>query len=131
MSHRPEMRRVTVAFVVLLWASSGEARTSAPIYDSNYLNIGLGCQWQQKCMAKQQKAMKKALKFVQKHDPPAWRIHLCNRNAARTRYRVDWVGFENCIRNAALREPPPRPVKRPQGKPAHGEIASRSRGERG
>ena len=125
------MRRVAVAFVVLVWGASVEARSSAPLYDSNYLNIGLGCQWQEKCMAKQQKAMNKALKFVRKYDPPAWRIHLCNRNAARTRYRVDWVGFENCIRNTALREPPPRPARKPQSKSGHGELASRSRGERG
>ncbi|MCL6729969.1 hypothetical protein [Sphingomonas hankyongi] len=82
-------------------------------------------------MAQQQKAMNKALKYVRKHDLPAWRIHMCNRNAARTRYRVDWVGFENCIRNTALRDPPPRAVRKAPAKPAHGEIASRSRGERG
>ena len=27
---------------------------------------------------------------------------LCNRNAGRGGYRVDWVGFEHCIRNSGL-----------------------------
>ena len=64
-------------------------------------------------MRSQQKAMKRALGYVKKADPPTWRIHLCNRNASRKRGRVDWVGFDNCIRNAVL--VPQRPAaKRPR-----------------
>jgi len=96
-------------------ASTGTAaaRFAAPIYDPVALNIGLNCKWQQRCIAMQQKAMKRATGFVRKKQPAAWRIHQCNRNAARGRYRVDWIGFDNCIRNAALRPTPlPRPTIR-------------------
>ncbi len=58
-------------------------------------------------MAVQKSAMKRALKYVRKEQPPTWRIQACNRNAARSRFRVDWVGFDNCVRNAALRPLPP------------------------
>ena len=61
-------------------------------------------------MSQQKGAMKRSLKLVRKYQPPAWRIEMCNRNAARTRFRVDWVGFENCIRNTTLR-PAPVPVR--------------------
>ena len=89
-------------------ASGAEAR--APLHDPVTLNIGLNCHWQAKCIAKQKRAMKRALKYVKSKRPPAWRIQQCNRNAGRARYRVDWVGFDNCIRNAALRYTPPRNV---------------------
>ena len=76
-----------------------------PLYDGVVLNIGLNCQWQPRCMARQRKAMSDARNFLAKKRPPLWRIHLCNRNAGRTRERVDWVGFNNCIRNADLAPP--------------------------
>ena len=85
------------------------ARSSAPLFDPVALNIGLSCQWERRCMSDQQRAMKQALKLVRKEQPPEWRIHLCNRNASRNRARVDWIGFNNCVRNAALRPPPPPP----------------------
>lgn len=88
------------------------APAAAPIYDPVALNIGLNCKWQARCIAQQRGAMKRAMGFVRKSRPPAWRIHLCNRNAARGRSRIDWVGFNNCIRNAELRPPPP-PARRP------------------
>lgn len=83
------------------------ARGAAPITDASALNIGLNCQWQQRCIREHQGAKKRALKYVQKYKPPAWRVQLCNRNAGRGRLRVDWVGFDHCIRNQALRPPPP------------------------
>jgi hypothetical protein len=49
--------------------------------------------------------MKHALAYVMKERPPHWRVELCNRNASRGGYRVDWIGYDHCIRNAALREP--------------------------
>jgi hypothetical protein len=106
------MVRVAFAMSLALWASAAAARSPAPLYDPVSLNIGLGCQWQQRCIAEQKRAMKRALKYVKKYQPPAWRLHVCNRNAARKRFRVDWVGFDNCIRNAALRPPPQRNLKR-------------------
>jgi hypothetical protein len=47
--------------------------------------------------------MKRALAYVARQRPPQWRVHLCNRNAGKGGYRVDWIGFEHCIRNMALR----------------------------
>jgi hypothetical protein len=91
-----------------------DARAAAPIFDPVALNIGLNCKWQAQCIKLQQRAMKRAVGFVRKKHPPEWRIHQCNRNAARGRYRVDWIGYDNCIRNAALVAtplpvPPPPP----------------------
>jgi hypothetical protein len=93
-------------------ASPVEAGGLAPLYDAVTLNIGVNCQWQHSCIAEQNRAMKRALKYVQKYQPPSWRIHACNRNASRGNYRVDWVGFDNCVRNAAVRPLPPRVIKR-------------------
>jgi hypothetical protein len=105
------MKRV-LATVLLSLSAAAAAQAAAPLYDPVALNIGLSCQWQQRCIAQQTKSQKRALKFVRKHKPPAWRIHLCNRNAARKRGRVDWTGFDRCIRNVALR---PLPAASPQG----------------
>lgn len=102
---------ILLAALIALPAAAG-AQPRAPLQDGVALNIGLNCQWQKRCMDNQQRAMKRALKYVEKYRPAAWRVQLCNRNAGRKRYRVDWVGFDNCIRNAALRPLPQRPLKR-------------------
>jgi hypothetical protein len=114
----------------LFWAARADARPP-PLHDSVSLNIGLNCQWQQRCIADQKKAMKRALKYVKKYEPPAWRVHLCNKNASRHRFRVDWIGFNNCIRNADLRPLPPRPPKKRVRRITEGEPRSHSLGERG
>jgi len=75
------------------------------LYDPVSLNIGVVCQWQSRCMTRQRSAMTRALNYVARHHAPQWRVHLCNRNARRSGYRVDWIGFDNCIRNAALKAP--------------------------
>jgi len=96
--------KVALAVMLLMLSSSAVAALhDAPLYDSTRLNIGLNCRWEQRCIAAQQRAMKKALAYVRAYRPPQARIHLCNRNASRARSRVDWVGFNNCIRNASLR----------------------------
>jgi hypothetical protein len=100
-------RQILFSIILVAFPAISEARGGPPIADAVGLNIGLNCQWQRQCMAAQDKAMKRALSYVRKEQPPTWRVHLCNRNASRGRYRVDWVGFNNCIRNAALRPPPP------------------------
>src|SRR6476659_1494845 len=79
------------SLVSLVPAGPAQARSSAPLYDPIALNIGLSCQWEWRCMNGQHKAMEKALAYVRKHQPPQWRLHLCNRNASRNRSRVDWV----------------------------------------
>ena len=105
--------RWTIALVLFGIASAAPAAPSrAPLYDTVRLNIGINCQWRQKCIADQQRAMNRALSYVRSQRPPAWKVQLCNRNAARGRYRVDWVGFDNCIRNNALRQASLRIFKR-------------------
>jgi hypothetical protein len=107
------MRWTAIAALGLFFAGATEARSRPPLHDPVALNIGLGCQWKSRCIRQQQKAMKRALKYVEKYEPPNWRVHMCNRNASRRRSRIDWVGFNNCIRNAALRPPQPaRPLKK-------------------
>jgi hypothetical protein len=87
------------------------AHARPPLGDPVVLNIGINCQWQQGCMKTQSKAMKRALKYVRQNRPALWRVQLCNRNAGRQRLRVDWVGFDNCIRNTVLRPIPARAAK--------------------
>jgi hypothetical protein len=88
--------------------AAAEARTPL-LRDPVRLNIGILCSWNNNCMTKQTSAMRKALSFVKRTDPPNWKIQQCNRNASRSRYRVDWIGYYNCIRNSKLKR---RPVRR-------------------
>ena len=96
--------RVAIAALALI-AAADEARAMAPLYDPVALNIGINCQWQRSCERRQMAAMSEAAKFIAATHPPLWRIHLCNRNARRGPARVDWVGFNSCIRNTILRPP--------------------------
>ena len=125
------MKPFAGAILILFSATAAEAKSSAPLADPVALNIGLSCQWAQPCIKKQTKAMNRALKYLRNEDPPSWRLAMCNRNASRKRNRVDWVGFNNCIRNAELRPPPPRPVKKPAKRITQSSSQSRSKGERG
>ena len=75
------------------------------LYNAVALNIGVNCQWQSQCMAAQRAAMKRALTFVSTRRPSHWRVQMCNRNARKSAARVDWVGYDNCIRNSALKPP--------------------------
>ena len=99
-----------VAALALL-AAAPEARATAPLYDPVTLNIGINCQWQQACQRRHLKAMRSAHKFIAAKHPPLWKIHQCNRNARRGSSRIDWVGFNDCIRNADL-PPSPAPQRR-------------------
>ncbi len=93
--------RWTIA-ALLLAGETGAFASGAPIYDSIRLNIGLNCRWERQCIAAQTRAMHRALYYVKAHRPPQSLIHMCNRNAKRIRSRVDWIGFDNCIRNPRL-----------------------------
>jgi hypothetical protein len=97
-------RILMAALLAAIGFSASSARTSV-LHDPVALNIGINCQWQSRCIAQQRSAMKRALGFVAKARPPQWRIQLCNRNASRGGNRVDWLGFDHCIRNSRLREP--------------------------
>ena len=96
---------------VAMPSAAAEARSKPPLRNPALLNIGFVCRWHERCIHKQQTAMQRALKYVRKTQPPAWKIQLCNRNAGRNGTRVDWVGFNNCVRNPALR-PPTRIARR-------------------
>jgi hypothetical protein len=99
------MERILAAAAIAAISLSGSMARPAVLHDPVALNIGVNCQWQPRCMAGQRSAMKRALAFVAKARPPQWRIQLCNRNASRGGNRVDWAGFDHCIRNFALRQP--------------------------
>lgn len=101
------MKRSLAAMLGLLFSVRVGAEVRPILYDPVSLNIGVNCQWQSRCMSQQHSAMRRALKYVARQRPPQWRVQLCNRNARRAGNRVDWIGFEHCIRNPAL-----RPVKR-------------------
>ena len=106
--------RVAAAAAAMAAAAMGSARAEArsnsppPLYDPVFLNIGFVCRWEARCMDRQGDAMRRSLKYVKKSNPPAWRVQQCNRNAGRKGQRVDWVGFEHCIRNQVLPQPTPR-----------------------
>ena len=91
------------ALLVALASAAMAAQARVALYDSVGLNIGLNWRWQRVCIGQQQRAMKRALVYVHRQQPPVWRVQLCNRNANRGVNRIDWVGFDNCIRNSALR----------------------------
>ena len=96
-----------IPLAALIALSPVRAAAYVPLLDPVALNIGLACQWQPRCIADQKKAMTKSLKYVAKYHPPQWRIHMCNQNAARSSLRVDWIGFDHCVRNELLTPPPP------------------------
>ena len=99
------IRVLTSVVALALVMSARPALAAAPLYDPVVLNIGINCQWQQHCQQQQRKAMADAAKFIAAKHPPLWKIHLCNRNARRSAARVDWVGFNRCIRNKRLGRP--------------------------
>lgn len=95
-------------------AVSSAAAPGRIVHDPVALNIGVNCQWQSSCMTLQRSAMKRSLAYVSAAHPPHWKIQLCNRNASRGGDRVDWVGFDHCINNAALKDDPRRKTHRHQ-----------------
>ena len=97
-------RKVAAALIALI-ALGADGHAAAPLFDPVTLNIGINCQWQQRCERRQLKAMARARDFIAKKHPPLWQIHLCNRNARRGPSRIDWVGFNACVRNARLAAP--------------------------
>lgn len=98
---------------VALWSIGAEGRTRpVPLKNPVLLNIGYVCSWQNRCISRQQRAMKSALGYVKKYRPPDWKVQVCNRNSSRSGTRKDWIGFNNCIRNPAFRPPPGRKPNR-------------------
>ena len=52
---------VAVALAMSVVGAAGAAAKVPPLYDPVFLNIGFVCQWQESCMNKQKKAMKRAI----------------------------------------------------------------------
>jgi hypothetical protein len=97
--------RWTIGAFAMLFALPADAASGRPIlFDPVSLNIGVGCQWQAQCMSRQRTAMASALTYVAKKKPSQNLVHLCNRNASRGGGRVDWVGYDHCIRNPRLKQ---------------------------
>jgi len=89
-----------VGVAIALVVSDAAPAKLPPLRDPVFLNIGFVCQWEDSCIEKQKRAMKKALAYTKKYDPPDWKIHLCNRRAVQRRSgRIDWISYNNCIRN--------------------------------
>ncbi|HYX47577.1 MAG TPA: hypothetical protein VE820_12245 [Sphingomicrobium sp.] len=93
--------KLVIAVAVLVACERG-AQAAAPLYDPVVLNIGVNCQWQPRCERRQHGAMKDAHRYIAHEHPPLWRIQLCNKNARRGAARIDWIGFNDCIRNNSL-----------------------------
>jgi len=100
-SIRAMMTRLILAALALGAAGSEASPRSPPLNDPVLLNMGIVCKWNERCIAKQRRAMKAALSYVTKNRVP-WKIEVCNRNSARNGTRKDWIGFNNCIRNPAI-----------------------------
>jgi hypothetical protein len=93
-------RRVALAVAMLSLVGTTSA---APLNDPVLLNIGFVCRWEHRCVHAQRSAMKSGLTYVKASPATAKKVQLCNRNASRGGTRKDWVGFNNCIRNPAIK----------------------------
>jgi hypothetical protein len=94
---------ILLAMALAAAVSAASAARRPPLRDPVLIRIGVLCRWERSCIARQQSAMASALRYVNRRSPPTARIHACNRNASRGMDRVDWVGFDNCIRNPRVR----------------------------
>ena len=89
---------------MLVFAASqaAEARR-VPAIHPVVRNINLLCKSQSACVQRQWRAMQNAFAFMRAKRLPVWKIEQCNLNAAKQRTRIDWIGFNNCIRNPKVR----------------------------
>ena len=83
------MKLPLVGVAMLMLVPGDAAAKLPPLRDPVFLNIGFVCQWEESCIDKQKRAMKKALAYTRKYDPPDWKIHLCNRRAVQRRKDSD------------------------------------------
>ena len=95
-------RGISTAVVAALFGAAPLHARVAPLRDPVLIRIGLICRWDNGCIGRQLTAMDKALTFVRTKSPPPSRVQACNRNASRGGERVDWIGFNNCIRNKKI-----------------------------
>ena len=91
---------------MLGWSAAGAAvPTRVGVIHPVVRNINLLCKSQSSCTQRQWRAMQNAFAFMREKRPPVWKIEQCNRNAAKQRSRIDWIGFNNCIRNPKIKAP--------------------------
>ena len=98
------MTRLIAILVLGLAAAGAEAQRAPPIHPV-VRNINLLCKSQSGCVQRQWRSMQAAFAFMRAKRPPVWKIEQCNRNAAKQRSRIDWIGFNNCIRNPKVKAP--------------------------
>ena len=99
------MRLPIVAVAVAVGATGAPSADAKlpPLRDPVFLNIGFVCEWQDPCIAKQQKAHKRSVAYVKKNKPATWQVQLCNRRASfRRTGRVDWISYYHCISNQKI-----------------------------
>ena len=99
------MRLPIVAVAVAVGAAGAPSADAKlpPLRDPVFLNIGFVCEWQDPCIAKQQKAHKRSVAYVKKNKPATWQVQLCNRRASfRRTGRVDWISYYHCISNQKI-----------------------------
>ena len=96
--------KLRFVFAALALCPAGAAaRSDPPLRNPALLNIGFVCQWQDACITKQQKAHKRSVAYMKKHQPASWQVQLCNRRASfRRTGRVDWISYYHCISNAKI-----------------------------
>ena len=64
------MKRILGAAAAAAVLPMGASAGARPIlYDAVALNIGVNCQWQQRCMGQQRRALKDAQKFIANSRP--------------------------------------------------------------
>ena len=91
---------------MLGWAAAGAvAAPGVAAIHPVVRNINLLCKSQSSCTQRQWRAMQSAFAFMREKRIPVWKIEQCNRNAAKQRSRIDWIGFNNCIRNSKVKAP--------------------------
>ena len=84
---REAMTSLMIRFVFVgvgLFVVDAASPARPPLFnDPVRLNIGYVCGWQVACIDRQTVAMRKALNYVKRYNPPKWKIQQCNRNASR------------------------------------------------
>ncbi len=100
----PMMRWIAPLMLGLATAGVADA-ARGPAVHPVVRNINLLCGSQSACVQRQWRSMQNAFAFMRTKRPPVWKIEQCNRNAAKQRSRIDWIGFDNCIRNPKVKAP--------------------------
>ena len=94
-----------LAIAVLMLGSSGALAAKPGVVHPVVRNISTLCKGDKACIQRQWKGMQSAFAYMRAKRPPIWKIEQCNRNASRQRNRVDWLGFNNCVRNPKVKPP--------------------------